>query len=96
MDWKVELTQIALDCLKTIRDSNPTVFARIKKAIDRLVLEPVSIGKKLTDPLSDYWRLRVGDYRIIYLIKNETVTVTIIYAGHRKEVYTKLKRFLKG
>lgn len=96
MDWKAELTHIALDCLKTIRDSNPTVFARIKKAIDRLVLETVTIGKKLTDPLSDYWRLRVSDYQIICLIKNETVTVIIIYSGHRKEVYMKIQRFLKG
>lgn len=96
MDWRVELTHIAVSCLKIIRDSNPTVFARIKKAIDRLVLEPVSIDKKLTDTLSDYWRLRVGDYRIIYLIKNEIVTVTVIYAGHSKEVYKKIQSFLKG
>lgn len=96
MSWKVELTNVALNCLKSIRDTSPTNFARIKKAIDRLENDPICTGKRLTDPLSDYWRIRVGDYRVIYMVQNDVVTVTILYAGHRKEVYKKLQRFLKG
>lgn len=94
MGWKIEITEIAMECLKSIRDSNALVFSRLKKAIDKLETDPVSNGKRLTEPLSQFWSRRVGDYRIIYMVKNEIVTVTIMYAGHRKEVYTKLKRFL--
>lgn len=94
MIYKILVTPTALDCLNTIRDGNPTVFARIKKAIDRLAQDPQKTGAKLTDPLSKYWRVRVGDYRIVYMIENEIVTVTVIYAGHRKEVYKKLRGFL--
>lgn len=95
MIYKVEITPTALGCLKSIRDGNPTAFARIKKAIDRLTQEPQQVGSKLTDPLSKYWRVRAGDYRIIYIIQNEIVTVTVVYAGHRKEVYKRLRGFLK-
>jgi mRNA interferase RelE/StbE len=96
MSWKVELTLTAIDCLKAIRDSAPTSFARIKKTIDKLSFNPTETGKRLTDPLSHYWSARAGDYRIIYIIKNDVVTVSILYAGHRKDVYKKIERFLKG
>ncbi len=92
--WKVQLTKVALDCLADIRDGNSTAFSRIKKAIDRLQENPEAVGKRLTDPLSRFWRARVGEYRIIYKIENQIITVTIIYVGHRREVYTKIKRML--
>jgi len=95
MEYKIQITPTALGCLRSIRDANPIIFARIKKAIDRLAQDPQKIGSKLTDPLSRYWRIRVGDYRVIYMIQNDIVTVTILYAGHRKEVYKKISRFLK-
>lgn len=33
------------------------------------------------------WRMRTGDYRVIYTIEDEHLLVTVIRAGHRKEVY---------
>jgi mRNA interferase RelE/StbE len=41
------------------------------------------------DPLkpSQYWRLRVGDYRVIYEIDRSAHTVIVLYVGHRKNVY---------
>lgn len=95
MEYKIIITPTALGCLRSIRDANPIIFARIKKTIDRLGQDPQKTGSKLTDPLSRYWRVRVGDYRVIYIIQNDIVTVTILYAGHRKEVYKKISRFLK-
>ncbi len=46
-------------------------------------------GKKLVGNLSPFWRMRVGDYRIIYTIEEEIVTVEIIKIKHRKEIYEK-------
>lgn len=46
---------------------------------------PRSIGKQLKD--SQYWRYRVGDYRILCRIEDEHVTVLVVELGHRREVY---------
>ena len=35
------------------------------------------------------WRIRQGDYRILYIIAEKTVTVFVIKVGHRKEIYRK-------
>lgn len=94
MNWKIFITPTGLDCLKSIRDKDEAAFARIKKAIDKLSDNPAVNGMRLSSPLCDMWRTRAGDYRIIYTIENELVTVTIIYAGHRKEVYSRLKKYL--
>jgi mRNA interferase RelE/StbE len=94
VNWKIFITPTGLDCLKSIRDKDEVAFARIKKAIDKLADNPVGNGIKLSSPLSNFWRTRAGNYRIIYTIENELVTVTVIYAGHRKEVYSRLKKYL--
>jgi mRNA interferase RelE/StbE len=59
---------------------------RIKKAIEeRLMTDPTKYGKPLRKSLKGYWKLRVGDYRIVYKIEgNEVIVLGII---HRKEVY---------
>jgi mRNA interferase RelE/StbE len=44
-------------------------------------------GKALAYNKAGLWRYRVGDYRIICQIKDETVTVFVLSVGHRKEVY---------
>lgn len=58
----------------------------IKRAIEeRLAVNPVSFGKALSYDFKGYRRLRVGDYRIVYLVKNNCVIITGI--RHRKDVY---------
>ena len=42
---------------------------------------------KLTN--RDAYRIRVGDYRIIYTIRDKTLLVTVIDTGHRREIYKK-------
>jgi mRNA interferase RelE/StbE len=48
---------------------------------------PKQLGKPLTGKLKGLWRYRVGDYRIICQIRDETVTVLVLDIGHRKEIY---------
>ena len=63
-----------------------------KKIVDKikntLATNPYT-GKKLVGNLSEFWRLRVGDYRVIYSIDDKIVTVEIMKISHRKEVYGK-------
>lgn len=44
-------------------------------------------GKKLVGDLSPYYRLRVGDYRVIYEILETEIVITVIRIRHRKDVY---------
>ena len=48
---------------------------------------PASIGESLSGPLGDFWKYRVGPYRVVCLIQDEIVTILIIKIGHRREVY---------
>ncbi|MCK5708088.1 MAG: type II toxin-antitoxin system RelE/ParE family toxin [Candidatus Aureabacteria bacterium] len=64
---------------------------RIKKAIEqRLLIDPLKFGEPLRRSLQGFRKLRVGDYRIIYKIKKEQITILKI--GHRKEVYKKERK----
>lgn len=63
-----------------------TIHTRLSKRILTLEENPRPRGiKKLSG--RDEYRLRVGDYRILYTIDDENHTVTIIAVGHRREVY---------
>ena len=69
---------------------------RIIKAIrDKLTNEPEKFGLPLKGPLKGYWKLRVGQYRVVYEIQKEKVIVYVIVIGFRRnqEAYRKaLKR----
>lgn len=61
---------------------------RIKSAIEtRLGCFPNEYGKPLTKEWKDYRRLRIGDYRVIYKVFEETIIVMIVEIDHRKTVY---------
>ena len=61
-------------------------FLALKKAINALADDPRPFGYiKLTGESS--YRIRVGDYRIIYNIFEDIITVEVININHRKEVY---------
>ncbi|MEK6683172.1 MAG: type II toxin-antitoxin system RelE/ParE family toxin [Nitrospirota bacterium] len=62
---------------------------RIKSAIEhRLTTAPHQYGEPLRKTLKGYWKLRVGDYRVVFKIVEQDVRVLGI--GHRKEVYEKI------
>lgn len=58
----------------------------LEKINDFLTQVPYD-GKKLVGNLSNFYRVRVGNYRIIYEIIDEIVTVEVIKISHRKDVY---------
>lgn len=47
--------------------------------------DPRGIGKQLKD--SEFWRYRVGDYRILCEIQDQRLIVLVVELGHRREVY---------
>lgn len=64
-----------------------SIFQRINEKILALRDDPRPVGsRKLTGELEG-WRVRVGDYRIIYQIDDKAQTVTIVRVKHRRDVY---------
>lgn len=74
-----------------IRNLNETLKKRIQSAIEtRLTTAPQLYGKPLRKTLKGYWKLRVGDYRVIFkIVKNEIWILGIL---HRKVVYSHVLR----
>jgi mRNA interferase RelE/StbE len=68
-----------------------TMRTRIKRAVEeKLTAHPEVFGKPLRRSLKGYRRLRVGDYRVIFRIDDQTVLVLAI--AHRSVVYKRNKR----
>jgi mRNA interferase RelE/StbE len=64
-----------------------SVEARVVVAIDLLAQEPRPSGVKKLKGTSDLWRIRVGDYRIVYRIDDRKREIDISHIRHRKDVY---------
>lgn len=67
----------------------PVVIATsIAKKIDSLASNPRPEGcKKLISNSEELWRVRVGDYRILYAVDDTIRIVDIHHVGHRREIY---------
>ncbi len=63
---------------------------RVSEAIDSLEQNPRPSGVKKLKGAEDLYRLRVGDFRIIYAIHDQELLVIVINLGHRRDVYQKL------
>jgi len=70
---------------------NETLKKRIKKAIEeRLSISPDQYGEPLRKTLKGYWKLRVGDYRVVYKVAGNEVWILAII--NRKDVYRKIAK----
>jgi mRNA interferase RelE/StbE len=79
---------------KDLNKINSDIVEKIFAQIETLAEEPRQQGhKKLKNPKkidSNYnalYRVRVGDYRIVYAIEDKIITVTVVRVRHRKDVY---------
>ena len=60
---------------------------RIVARLTELETQPRPIGVKKMKGESDLWRLRVGDYRVVYEIRDQALIVAVVRLGHRRDVY---------
>ena len=71
---------------KDLRRIPTTEQIKIFKRIEALAVNPRPPGyEKLTD--QNKYRIRQGDYRIIYTVKDEELIVWVVKIGHRKDIY---------
>lgn len=73
---------------RAIKKLPPEAKRRIQAAVELLAEDPrPPAAKKLTG--RPEWRVRTGDCRVLYRIQDDVLTVVIVHAGHRREVYDK-------
>jgi len=70
--------------------ADTTLKGRIKARLEELENHPEEKGQRLKP--TPFWRLRIGDYRVIYMIEEETKRVIVLFIGHRREVYDDFSR----
>lgn len=76
--------------IKELTKLDKQVVRRVVKAIDALGADPRPSG---TRPLVGYpnlWRIRVGDYRVVYTIKDAELVILALRVAHRSNVYRSL------
>ncbi len=83
MSYRVEFTTAAA---RQLRKLPRPARERILAAIEKLGEEPRPPGATKLVGEEVAWRLRVGDYRIVYDVLDDVLTVVIVQAGHRREV----------
>ena len=49
--------------------------------------DPRRIGERLQGALTEFWKYRVGDYRLICSLEHERLVVLVLRVGHRREIY---------
>ena len=63
------------------------VFSRIDARILALADNPRPVGCKKLKGFADLWRIRIGDYRVVYAISDQAARLEVLRVGHRKEIY---------
>jgi mRNA interferase RelE/StbE len=64
-----------------------TVLNRVFAKIEQLATQPRPYGTRKLTGESDLWRLRVGDYRVVYRVDDDSRVVDVISVRHRKDAY---------
>lgn len=72
---------------RELRKLPVAVQRRIVEAVDKLTAIPRPRGSQKLEGEEDFWRIRVGQYRVIYAIEDEKLVVLVVRVGHRKDVY---------
>jgi mRNA interferase RelE/StbE len=82
--YKIEISATAERQLKKIRREDTV---RILRSISLLAIDPRPVGCRKMSGYDDIYRIRIGNYRVIYEIDGKRITIVILKIGHRKEVY---------
>jgi mRNA interferase RelE/StbE len=72
---------------KALRKLPSKVQERIALATKELRDDPRPRGCKKLKGEDNLWRIRVGDYRVVYTIKDDQLIVLVVRVAHRKDVY---------
>ena len=79
--------EIMRSAQKELDSLDDPLFARIDRKILALADDPRPVGSKKLKGFTDSWRIRVGDWRVVYVLDDAAKLVTVTRVAHRREVY---------
>ncbi len=85
--YSIEISRTAE---KQLKDLSPDDQRRVVKAMVNLADDPYRQGSRKLTGYDDVFRIRVGQYRVLYSVSAKKVVIIILKIGHRKEVYRQL------
>lgn len=87
MAYRIDFTPKAQRDFKALDGS---IRGRIARRIDSLAENPLPSGIKKIEGEDELYRLRVGDYRVLYQVRGKVLWVLIVGVGHRRDVYRRI------
>jgi mRNA interferase RelE/StbE len=87
--YRIEVTPRARKDLKALPKRERQ---RVVEQIDALKADPRPTGCKKLKGREDFYRIRVGDYRVVYQIEDKVLLILIVRVGDRKEIYEVIRR----
>jgi len=85
--YKIELKR---EPEKFIRKQSRKIQIQLISALRKLQKDPRPRQAKKLSGLDELYRIRVGNYRIVYTIRNKILIILVLRIAHRKDVYKKL------
>lgn len=81
--------QLSRAAQKYYEKTDSSIVKRLNRCFEQLSQNPTNHPniKRLTGKLTGYYRYRVGDYRVVYEIREDNRIVIVLLIAHRKEVY---------
>lgn len=75
---------------KSLEKLDPRSRARILRGIVALADDPRPPGVKALSGQEALWRIRIGDFRVVYQVRDDELLVLVVRVAHRREVYRSL------
>lgn len=84
MAYRIEFAPAAV---RQLRKLDPQARRRIQAAVELLATDPRPSGAKKLVGGEGEWRVRTGDYRVVYEIQDDAHVVLVLAVAHRRDVY---------
>jgi len=84
MKYRIEFTKAADRQFSKLPEREQK---RLALRIDELADEPRPAGCRKLEGADDLYRIRSGDYRVVYQVADRVITVTVVRVGHRRDIY---------
>ena len=85
MSYTVEVSRPAEKFLRALTDKK--LYRRLREALDALEANPRPVNCAKLQGEEELYRIRVGDYRIIYQIQDQRLILLVVQIGHRRQIY---------
>lgn len=92
MNWSIKYQKAAIKALAKLDAGTRATLLKFLNETLPAMDNPRNKGEPLHGKLGDYWKYRVGDYRVVVQILDNELVVVVLFAGHRKEIYKLMQR----